>query len=323
MKRVLITGMGGELGTRVATMLEHRPDVAEVSGVDTDPPRSRLHSADFHRIDPRDRKRLVDFVRSFEPTVLLHLAVYEPNARFQPRSAHERTVAMAIAVLGAAAHCPSLEHIVLRSGTEVYGRRRGMPTRPDETVPPEPTTPFGRSLLHAERLAAHASEVAGAPLTTLRLAPIVGPHVPSPLGRYLRLPVVPVGALSELPFAVCHQEDAADAIVAAVTARHDGPLNVAGDGAVTASQAARIGGRIPLPMMGPAWRAARVGAELLGAPLPDHVHELLVRGRVAECTQAAEVLGTRPAWSTPDVVKDLYDWAPVTYVRVAHDEEAA
>ena len=321
--RVLITGMGGELGTRVATLLEQRDDVDDIAGVDADPPRSRLHRADFHRVDPRDRRRLVALVRDFEPTVLLHLAIYEPNARFQPRSAHERTVAMAIAVLGGAARCASLEHIVVRSGIEVYGRRRGAPTRPDETVPPEPTTTFGHSLLDAERLAAHASEAADAPVTTLRFAPIVGPHVPSPLGRFMRLPAVPVSALSDLPFSVCHQEDAADAVIAALDARHDGVLNVVGDGAVTAFQAARIGGRLPLPIAGPGWRAARVAAELLGAPLPDHVQELLVRGRVADAARATEVLGTRSAWSTPDVVKDLYDWAPVTYVRVPRDTEAA
>ena len=36
--RVLVTGMGGELGTRVAQLLEARTDVDEIVGVDFVPP---------------------------------------------------------------------------------------------------------------------------------------------------------------------------------------------------------------------------------------------------------------------------------------------
>ena len=56
--RVLVTGMGGELGTRVAQLLEQRPWADEIVGVDFVPPRRRLRRAEFRRIDPRDRDRL-------------------------------------------------------------------------------------------------------------------------------------------------------------------------------------------------------------------------------------------------------------------------
>ena len=138
--RALVTGLGGELGTRVALLLEARPEVEAVSGLDIEPPRRYLERTDFHRVDPRDRARNVAIVREFEPTVVVHVGTYEPNARCSPKAAVERTEAGAIGVLGAAAECPSLERIVLRSGIEVYGRGRGAATRPDESVPPEPTT---------------------------------------------------------------------------------------------------------------------------------------------------------------------------------------
>ncbi len=95
--RLLITGMGGELGTRVAQLLEELPSVEAVAGLDVEPPRRRLRRAEFHRIDPRDRHRTVAVVRAFEPTAVVHLGVYEPNARSSPRSAYERTVAGSIA----------------------------------------------------------------------------------------------------------------------------------------------------------------------------------------------------------------------------------
>ena len=60
--RVLVTGMGGHLGTRVAQFLEARSDVEAVAGFDFVPPRRRLQRATFKRIDPRDRDRLVMLV---------------------------------------------------------------------------------------------------------------------------------------------------------------------------------------------------------------------------------------------------------------------
>lgn len=320
--RVLITGMGGELGTRVANLLEADDTVAEIMGLDWYPPRRRIFRTEFHRVDPRDRRKTVRLVRDFDPEVVLHLGVYEPNAKSEPTVARLTTAAAAVSVLGAAAQCPSLQAIVLRSGIEVYGRRRGAPTRPDEGAALHPTSPWGTSLAHAEQVAVEAGEVAGVPVTALRCAPIVGPSFPSPLGRYLRLPAVAVDPISELPFSLLHQEDAAHALVTAVGVRHDGPLNVVGPGAVTASQAALIGRRIPIPVFGPGWIAASAVAALQGAPLPPHTRELLVRGGVADGAEARTVLGIEPR-ATHDVVAQLYRWEQVTVSTVSPREASA
>lgn len=312
--RVLITGMGGELGTRVANLLEADSSVAEIMGIDWYPPRRRIFRTEFHRVDPRDRRKTVHLVRDFDPEVVLHLGVYEPNAKSEPTVARLTTAAAAVSVLGAAAKCPSLQAIVVRSGIEVYGRRRGAPTRPDEAAALHPTTPWGTSLAHVEQVAVEAGEVAGVPVTAVRCAPIVGPSFPSPLGRYLRLPVVPVDPISELPFSLLHQEDAAHALVTAATTRYDGPLNVVGPGAVTAMQAVLMGRRIPLPVFGPGWLAAGAMAALQGAPLPPHSRELMVRGGVADGAQGQAVLGIEPR-ATHDVVAQLYHWASVALVH--------
>ncbi|MEO9223706.1 MAG: NAD-dependent epimerase/dehydratase family protein [Acidimicrobiales bacterium] len=319
--RIFVTGMGGELGTRVTRLLEERNQVDEILGIDGDPPRRRLQRAGFTRVDFRDRRRLVSVVEEFDPHVMVHLGVMEPHARFSPRIAESGTRMVSLAVLGAAARCPSLESIVVRSGLEVYGRPRGAPFRPDETIAPRPTSPFGHSLLGVEELAAHAADAASVPATTLRLASVVGPHFPSPLGRLLRLPLVPVDPLSDLPFSLLHQEDAAAAILAAIDRRYDGPVNIVGPGVVTASQAARMGGRAAIPVFGPGWWAARGVAEVLSAPLPAHVKELLARGRTADGARAASALGFSPSRSTRHVVEELYEWASVTYLHVA--DEAA
>jgi hypothetical protein len=58
-------------------------------------------------------------------------------------------------------------------------------------------------------------------------------------------------------------------------------------------------------------------AEVLSAPLPAHVQELLIRGRTADGTLAAAALGFAPERSTRQVVEALYEWASVTYLHVA------
>ncbi|HEU5149186.1 MAG TPA: NAD-dependent epimerase/dehydratase family protein [Iamia sp.] len=324
--RVLLTGMGGELGTRVTNLLEADEQVEAIVGVDIDPPRGRIPEARFHRVDPRDRARTVAVVRDLEPTAVVHLGVYEPSARVPARTAATLSEASALVALGAAAQCVSLDRIVVRSGIEVYGRPRGGPQRPDETVHPRPTTPWGRTLARVEEVAAQAAVAADVPVTILRLAPVVGPHIPSPLGRYLRLPAVPVSAVADPPFSLLHQEDAAAAVVRALHAGVDGTVNVVGPGAVTPFQAVRLGGRIPIPTLGLGWLAARAGCELVGAPLPAHVIELLTRGRGADGARGAEVLGRAPVRSTVDVVHDLYEWAEIVHLDVAHrplDETAS
>jgi UDP-glucose 4-epimerase len=147
--RIAVTGMGGELGTRVALLLEARDDVSAIMGLDLEPPRRHLRRAEYHRVDPRDRERTLSTIAAFAPTVLVHLGVYEPHARSGPTSATTRTAVGTIAALDACLDAGTLEAVVVRSGIEVYGRGSTTPVRPDESVAPDPTSPFGESLLHA------------------------------------------------------------------------------------------------------------------------------------------------------------------------------
>src|SRR5207244_10527527 len=114
-----------------------------------------------------------------------------------------------------------------------YGGGRGAGTGPEEPVSPDPTSPFGRSLLDVEHVAAAAGRRAGAAVACLRFAPVVGPHVPSPLGRWLRLPVVPISLLADPPFSVLHHDDAARALLAAPLGRGHAAVHAVGRGAVT------------------------------------------------------------------------------------------
>jgi UDP-glucose 4-epimerase len=311
--RVLITGMGGELGARVASILERRGDA--VAGIDVEAPRHALRRAEFHRVDPYDRAGTAAVVHRFRPTAVVHLGVFEPSARRGPARAVGLTATGVVGLCSALVELGGVDRIVARSGIEVYGRRRGSALCPDEDAATDPTSPFGHSLRHVEQVVVDTARALGAPASLLRFAPIVGPGFPSPLARVLRLPAVPVSVLDDPPFSVLHHHDAAAAVVAALDVGASGPLNVVGPGAVTVSQAARLGGRLPMPVVGPLWRPTRIAAEMAGAPLPEHVQELLIRGRTAAGHRSVATLGVRPAVSTPEVVAQLVAWRsalPVT-----------
>jgi UDP-glucose 4-epimerase len=321
-ERVLITGMGGELGTRVAQLIEQRPWADDIMGVDFVPPRRRLRRAEFRRIDPRDRDRLAEFVQDYAPTVVAHFGVYEPASRMTPASAHERTQLSTIATLSAAARAGKLEYIVVRSGLEVYGARTSKASVPDEEVVPEPRTAYGRSLLQAEGVAKGVALKTGAKVCALRYAPVVGSHVPSPLGRLLRLPLVPVSAIADPPFSLLHPDDAANAMVTAIERRVDGPCNVVGPGAATPWQAARLGGRMPLPVPPRLWGGVARAAEVAGAAIAPHVVELLRRGRTGDGSRARDVLGMTNIASTQDVLRELFEWADVVPIPTGREQVA-
>jgi UDP-glucose 4-epimerase len=321
-ERVLVTGMGGELGTRVAQLIEQRTWADDVMGVDFVPPRRRLRRAEFRRIDPRERDKLADFVQDFAPTVVAHFGVYEPASRMTPASANERTELCTIAALSAAVRAGKLEYIVVRSGLEVYGPRNPRVSVPDEEVVPQPRTAYGRSLLKVESVAKGLALVSGMPVGALRYAPVVGSHVPSPLGRLLRLPVVPVSAFSDPPFSLLHPDDAANAMVAAIERRIDGPCNIVGPGAATPWQAARLGGRVPLPVLPSFWGAVGRATEIAGAAIAPHVVELIRYGCTGDDSRMHDVLDNIDPVPTQDVLRELFDWADVVSIETGHERVA-
>jgi UDP-glucose 4-epimerase len=303
--------MGGELGTRVAQLLEEEPSVTEVAGVDFVPPRRRLRRAEFHRIDPLQRDRMRDFVLEFAPTAVAHFGVYEPASRMGPAQAAQRTEYCTVVALSAAARAGRLERVVLRSGLEVYGRGRGAASVPDEQVPPEPATPYGQSLLQVEATAAGLGRRHEVSVASLRFAPVVGSHVPSPIGRLLRLPVVPVGATTDPPFQLLHPEDACSAMVRALVVGFDGPLNIVGGGAASPWQAVRLGGRVPMPVLPSMWGWAARVVDLAGAAIAPHVVELMRSGCTGSGQRALEELGIAEPRPTQQVLTELYQWADI------------
>lgn len=307
--RVVVAGMGSAIGTAVTRLLEANPDVEAILGFDLEPPRRWLRRAEFHFCRPEDTTRVEQLIADFSPTTIIHCWVFEPRARSSPGQARARTVAGTESLLRAlgnlATGTAKPDRIVVRSDVSVYGHQSARSVPPTTDDAPQPTTTFGRMVERVERRSTEVGEAIGASVIPVRLAAITASTLPNPLGRYLRLPAVPV-PITGRRFGVVHLEDAAAVIAATAVAQCTGPINVCAPDPVTPIEAVALGGRLPLPVLPLALRLGRSIAELAGTPLPEHVAELLTRGQVVTPTDLSERLGISLTYTTPEVIADLY-----------------
>ena len=199
----------------------------------------------------------------------------------------------------------------MRSGIEIYGRAHGAPTRPDESADVDPTCEYGEMLAGIERTANAIGRRIGVSVGAIRMGTVLGPHVPSPLGRVLRMPAVPFSVLADPPFAVVEDIVVARAFVAAAERRLAEPVNVVANGAITALQAARRGRRIPVPLVGPDWAIARAISGLLGAPIPDHVAGDVAPRPARRQRADGGAARVHVVDDHVDVIDQLYEWPTV------------
>jgi UDP-glucose 4-epimerase len=309
-QRLLVIGVGSELGSLATTLLEQDSRFTDIVGIDVHPPRRRLRRTAYERIDHEDTASFVRRVLAHRPDVIVHLGVWEPHARVGTRVARTATGNYARALCESLVRLDGLSRLVVRSGIEVYGAP--LASAPSESSAVVPTCAYGHMLASLEAMVADSAP-ATATVTTLRLAPVLGAHVPSPFGRLLRLPIVPVDPLSRAKFQVVADDDAARAVVHAACHGLHGAVNVAATHPITVAAAVRQGRRLIAPVFPPAWSLAASLTLLAGAPLPDHVRELLRHGRTA-ATHVHDV-GYQPVHTTIDVIARLYSWPSI--VRIA------
>lgn len=313
-RRVLVTGMGGELGSLVSKMVEGTEWAGDILGFDVDPPRRNLKRSRFVRVGPTQTERMTELIAGFNPHVILHVGVWEPHARLSTAEAAECTESVARAVFHAAHAADALETAVVRSGIEIYGAGTWSPRVAVETTPVAPESTYGGMCRVIEQQAGELRTARGVNVCTLRLAPVLGAHVPSPLGRLLRLPVLPYRGLHNPVFCVVEDHDAARAFLLGAERDADGTVNIVANGAVSLLRTAAVGRRLVLPALGPGWEVTRAASRAAGAPIPDHVGELLAHGRLAASNEASHLLRFAPSHTTTEVIARMYRWPSVERV---------
>lgn len=161
-ERVLLVG-GGDLGLRVARLLQARSDVAQVYAIKRHPPPDAPASVQWIAADVTDRASLAQLPADITRVVY----ALSPDSRDE--AAYRAVFTEGLAHLLDALDISRLRRLIFVGSSAVYGEHHGQ--RVDEDTPVAPLAYNGRVLVEAEEwLAAQAI-----PATTLRLAGLYGP----------------------------------------------------------------------------------------------------------------------------------------------------
>ncbi|MFV1999311.1 MAG: NAD-dependent epimerase/dehydratase family protein [Acidimicrobiia bacterium] len=305
MQRVFVTGASTWTGGNLVRRIEKRSGV-EVFAVDDRPPRIAF-KADFQELS-LDRLALAQYMLEVEPTVVVHLqSVQHTSEEGRNADAEERIVG-ALALFGAIERLSSIETVVVKSDTAIYGASPRNPSVLSENTRPQGRpSRYQRDLTEMERFIGETAERNSSTIfTTLRFAPIFGPQVANPISRYLTLPIVPtlMGFDPRLQF--IHERDAVNALIHAIDNPKPGTFNVAGDGQMYLSRVLRLGRRIPQPLPGRTFDAALRELSRFNVAAPEHLKGLLKNGRITNTTLMHTSLGFDPSHTCRRTVLNAY-----------------
>jgi UDP-glucose 4-epimerase len=327
---VLVTGVARPLGSRLVRRLNDEPGVDRVIGIDLVPPRTDLGRAEFVRADIRN-PIIARVIGAAEVDTVVHLSVSRSgNGAANRSSVKEENVIGTMQLLAACQKAPSLQRLIVKSTTAIYGSSARDPALFTEATEPvvAPRSGYAKDAVEVESyVRGFGRRRADVAVAVLRFANFMGPEVDSPLTRLFTMPVVatPLGHDPRLQFV--HVDDGLEVLRRAVVGDHRGIFNVAGDGILLLSQAARRAGR---PTFGvPAHALNSVGGVLRRAGvlnLSDEIVEFLINGRAVDIALLRDRFGFRPAYSTTRAFDEFLDArgrGPLTAGRMALAAEHA
>jgi UDP-glucose 4-epimerase len=311
---VLVTGVSRFLGSRLAAVLQADPSIERVIGVDTVAPRTELlpllGRTEFVRADIRN-PLIAKVIAEGDVDTVVHM-----NVIATPLGAGGRTAMKEINVIGtmqllaACQKAPSMQKLVVKSTTAIYGSSPRDPALFTESEAPRalPKSGYAKDAVEVEGyvrgFGRRRPDVA---LSLLRFTNFIGPTIESSLARYFALPVVPTVLGFDPRIQLCHEDDGVEALRRATLEDHPGIYNVGGRGVLLLSQAIRRAGRPSFPVPSPtvslvAQLFRRAGVVDFS---PEQMH-YLEHGRVADVSRLARDFGWEPR-STADAFQDYVD----------------
>lgn len=301
---VMVTGVSRYLGGRMARVLTEDPQIDRVVGVDVVPPRQDIGGAEFVRADIRN-PIISKVINAADVDTVVHMGVIATPVQAGGRmSMKEINVIGTMQLLAACQKAPSVQKLVVKSSTSVYGAGPRDPAMFTEDMEPKniPGSGWARDSVEVEGyVRGFARRRPDVLVTMLRFANFLGPKVDTPMSSYFELPVIPVLLGHDARLQFIHEDDGLEALRQATVADKPGMYNVAGDGIILLSQAVRRAGRAALPL--PAQAAPFVGAIVRQLGLADFSPEqvrFLAYGRGVDTTRMRTVFGFTPQHTTPE-----------------------
>ena len=314
----LVTGVSRDLGRRFARCLAATDGIDRVIGVDVVPPRGDVGAMSFIRADIRTPVIAKVIAKEDVDTVVHMSVIATPGSAGGRGTMKELNVIGTMQLLAACQKAPSVQHLVVKSTSTVYGASSRDPAMFTEEMGPRrnPRSGFSKDAAEIEGyVRGFARRRPDVRVTMLRLANVVGPHVVSPMTSYFRLPVVPTVLGYDARMQFVHQDDLDRVLRHAVLADVPGTFNIAGDGFLMLSQALRRLQRATVPL--PGFAVGQLGSVLRQARLADFSPEqlsFLTFGRGIDTTRMRTELGFEPEYTTAAAFADFASSMPASSV---------
>ena len=308
-RRVLITGVGSHLGGVLARRLERDPDIEYVAGLDTRKPAVSLERTDIIDADIRNPVLAKLVPQTEVDTVVHNQIVRRPGPGVSSRTMHDINVIGSLQLLSACEKTDTIRTIVIRGSAGVYGSEPQAPQFFGEEMTRlfPLRTRFQRDVGEIENYFENYSRRhPKVTCTMLRYQPAIGPSVDTQITRYLSRPLVPTYMGFDPRLQFVHEDDAVEALVAAVRRPVRGAVNVAGEGTIGLTRMVRMAGKPTLPVLSPLFGPVVGAGKRLGLTesFSDDFARLLRYGRGVDTTRLVEEVGFRPAYSTVAAVED-------------------
>jgi UDP-glucose 4-epimerase len=308
-QRVLITGISRFLGGKLAQRLERDAAVEAIVGVDLDEPEFDLERTEYVRADIRN-PLAVKVLQTAEVDTVVHLNIVATPTRVGGRSAmKELNVIGTMQLMAACQRADRVQRVVMKSTTAVYGADPKDPSLFTEDMAPRsvPSSGYAKDAVEIEQFARDfGRRRPDVDLSILRFANLLGPDIETTLTRYFSLPVIPTPFGYDPRIQLLHEDDAVEVLYRSIRERHPGIYNVAADGVLYLSQAVRILGKPPVPVILPL--VAPVAGLLRRFGLVDFATDqlrFLVYGRVADNARVKRELGLEFRHSTRGTLVDF------------------
>ena len=313
MSVVLVTGVSRFVGGRLAAQLASDPQIERVIGIDTVPPRTAdqplLGRTEFVRADIRN-PLIAKVMSQARVGTVVHAALMATSRAVGGRVAmQEMNVIGTMQLLAACQKSDTVERIVVRSTTAVYGCGPADPAVFTEDMHPRDggQAGYAKDAVEVEGyVRGFARRRPDVDVSILRLANLVGPTIDNALTRYLGMPFVPTALGFDPRLQLLHEDDAIEALRLAAVTHRPGVVNVAGAGVVALSQVVRQAGRIRIPV--PVGALGLVGTAVRNSGAADFTAEdarYLSFGRVVDTRRLREEFGYTPRYTTAAAIESF------------------
>ncbi|WP_230595425.1 NAD-dependent epimerase/dehydratase family protein [Rhodococcoides fascians] len=310
---VLVTGASRFLGGYLVTRLAQNPRIERVIAVDEKSPSKdllrRMGRAEFVRADIRN-PLIGKVIRNAGVDTVVHAAtVAKPPKSGGRATMKDLNVIGAMQLFAVCQKSPTVEKVVLRSSSSVYGCSAKDPVKFTEEMSARrpPSGAYAKDTIDIEGyirgLGRRRPDIA---VSILRMAPLIGPRLNGTISRYMTSPLIPSIVGRDARMQLLHEEDALAALERATIGGPAGTFNIGADGTIMLSQAIRRAGRVQVPVPFPLFKS--VGRALMGGMMREFTTEQLDYfhfGCGLDTTRMRSVLGFEPRWTTVQAFDDF------------------